>query len=124
TFGYQNIMFTTAGEAAGRAAGMSWDDLVRTTLLEPLGMRRSNTSVTQLAGMDNVATPHAKRDGRAVPIPWRNIDNAGPAGSINSSAADMTRWLRMLLAKGELDGTRVLSPATVREIQQPHTIAG
>lgn len=124
TFGYQNIMFITAGEAAARAAGVSWDDLVRTTLLEPLGMRRSNTSVTQLAGMDNVATPHAKRDGRAVPIEWRNIDNAGPAGSINSSAADMTRWLRMLLAKGELDGRRVVGATTVREIQQPHTIAG
>ena len=123
-FGYQNIMFIAAGEAAARAAGQSWDDLVHERLLEPLGMQRSNTSVTALRGVDNVATPHTLRDGRTVPIAWRNIDNAGPAGSINSSAAEMTNWLRMLLADGMLDGRRILSAATVREMETPHTIAG
>ena len=87
-------------------------------------MRRSNTSTTQLAGVDNVATPHTKRDGRTVPIAWRNIDNAGPAGSINSSVSEMAQWVRMLLASGELDGRRILAASTVRELQTPHTIAG
>jgi CubicO group peptidase (beta-lactamase class C family) len=124
TYGYQNIMFISAGEALARVAGVSWDDFMRTRLLEPLGMRRSNTSVTQLAGTDNVATPHTKRAGATVPIAWRNIDNAGPAGSINSSVADMAQWLRMLLAGGELDGRRILARGIVRELQQPHTITG
>jgi CubicO group peptidase (beta-lactamase class C family) len=87
-------------------------------------MSRSNTSVKQLAGVDNVAAPHTRRDGVTVPIAWRDIDNAGPAGSINSSVADMTRWLRMLLAGGELNGNRILAAATVRELQLPHTITG
>jgi CubicO group peptidase (beta-lactamase class C family) len=123
-FGYQNIMFIAAGEAAARAGGRSWDELVTSWLLQPLGMHRSNTSVRDLARAGNVATPHTMRDGRVVPIAWRNIDNAGPAGSINSSVADMTQWVRMLLAGGELDGRRILDEATVRELQVPHTITG
>lgn len=123
-YGYQNIMFITAGEVAARVAGMSWDDFVTSRLLAPLGMRRSNTSTTQLAKDDNVATPHTKVAGRPVPIPWRNIDNAGPAGSINSSVAEMSQWLRTLLSGGVHDGRRILSAATVRELQRPHTITG
>ena len=123
-FGYQNIMFIAAGEAAASAAGSSWDELIATHLLQPLGMGRSNTSVRALEGVANVATPHTLDDGKVVPIAWRNIDNAGPAGSINSSVLDMAQWLRMLLGGGELDGRRILAEATVREIQTPHTIAG
>lgn len=123
-FGYQNIMFIAAGEAAANAGGSSWDELVATQLLQPLGMRRSNTSVRALEGVANVATPHTRRAGDVVPIAWRNIDNAGPAGSINSSVLDMAQWVRMLLGDGELDGRRILAEATVGEIQAPHTIAG
>lgn len=123
-FGYQNIMFIAAGEAAARAGGQSWDELIQQRLLQPLGMQRSNTSVTDLRGVANVATPHTQHDGRTVAIAWRNIDNAGPAGSINSSVAEMTNWLRMLLADGMLDGRRILSAATIREMMTPHTIAG
>src|SRR5690606_13478511 len=42
-YGYNNIMFIAAGEVAGAAAGMSWDDLVEQRIFRPLGMTRSTT---------------------------------------------------------------------------------
>jgi CubicO group peptidase (beta-lactamase class C family) len=36
-FGYQNIMFLTAGQALAAAAGTSWDDLMRDRIFQPLG---------------------------------------------------------------------------------------
>jgi CubicO group peptidase (beta-lactamase class C family) len=122
-YGYQNIMFIAAGEALARAAGVSWDDFTQARLLQPLGMSRSTTSTLPLAAQQNVATPHSRSPDGARPIAWRNIDNAGPAGSINSSAFEMTHWLRAILNGGTLDGRRVLAEATVRELQRPHTIS-
>jgi CubicO group peptidase (beta-lactamase class C family) len=121
-FGYQNIMFLAAGEAAAEAAGRDWDTLVRERIFTPLGMTRSNTSTNDLSGDANVASPHAWRDGEIVPIPYRNIDNVAPAGSINSSAREMAEWLRMLLARGSYEGNRLLEPATLARIESPHTI--
>ena len=81
-YGYQNIMFLTAGELAGRVYGKSWDEVVRQQIFEPLGMTRTRTSVDALKGMDDVATPHERIDDAVRPVEWMNIDNIGPAGSI------------------------------------------
>jgi CubicO group peptidase (beta-lactamase class C family) len=118
-YGYQNVMFLAAGELAGRVAGMSWDDAVRQRIFEPLGMVRTRTSVVPLAGMENVATPHERIDEKVTPVPWMNIDNIGPAGSINSSVSEMAQWVRLQLGQGTYGGKKLLEPKTVREM---HTL--
>lgn len=129
-FQYQNLMFITAGEVAHAASGQSWDDLVKTRIFGPLGMTASNTSVRDLAGRPDVATPHAELGGEVKTIPYRNIDNAGPAGSINSNATDMTRWLRLWINGGMFEGKRLISEAQVKDattgqftIDEPDMIA-
>jgi len=121
-YGYQNIMVMAAGEATAAAAGRSWDDLVKERIFQPLGMSASNTSVRDLARATDVATPHLLSDGKLTAIPWRNIDNIGPAGSINSSVDDMAKWLRFLLAGGKAGDRQLLAAATLREIASPQTI--
>ena len=123
-FGYQNVMFLTAGEAIAAAAGRSWDAVVRERIFTPLGMERSNTSVDPLPGTPNVAQPHEATPDGPKPIPWRDIDNIAPAGSINSSAADMARWVEFLLEGGEVEGDRLLQERTLRTITTPHSIMG
>lgn len=122
TAGYQNTMFAAAGLVAEAATGRSWEQLVEERLLRPLGMERSRTRVADLAAMSDVARPHERIDGETVAVPYRDIANVAPAGSIVSSVADMTRWMRMLLAEGELDGARVLTPETVHAMWQPVTV--
>ncbi len=121
--GYQNTMFLAAGEAAAAAAGMSWDDLVTQRILRALGMTRSNTSTKALAGESDVATPHGMRDGALKPIPWRNIDNIAPAGSLNSSVAEMTHYLRFINDGGTYEGKQLLKPATLNVIHTIHTVS-
>lgn len=123
-FGYQNIMFLTAGEATAAAAGRSWDDLVDERIFTPLGMDRTNTSVSAVSRTSNVAQPHEATPEGPGAIPWRNIDNVAPAGSINSSAAEMARWVTFLLASGEWQGERLLAEETFHTITSPHTIMG
>jgi Beta-lactamase/Domain of unknown function (DUF3471) len=45
-----------------------------------------------------------------------------PAGAINSSAADMARWLLAQLGGGQLDGTAVMSSATAKRQLTPHMV--
>lgn len=123
-FGYQNIMVLTAGEAVAAVAGKSWDDFVDERIFTPLGMERTNTSVKPLARTQNVAQPHGVTPEGTKPIPWRDIDNVAPAGSINSSAAEMTRWIQLLLDKGKYGDRQLLQEPTLRVIMSAHTITG
>ncbi|HET9984389.1 MAG TPA: serine hydrolase [Longimicrobiales bacterium] len=121
-YNYNNIMFLTAGQLAAAVAGKSWDDLVTERVFRPLGMSATNTSTDSLKRQTDVASPHAIKDGRAVAIPWRNIDNVAPAGSINSNVLDMARWVRFQLGKGTFEGKEILKPATLAEMHAPQTI--
>jgi CubicO group peptidase (beta-lactamase class C family) len=122
--GYQNIMFLAAGEALGEAAGMSYDDLIRRRLFTPLGMTTSGLSVTELPSQRDVSTPHAIVDSVVKAIPWRNIDNIAPAGSINSNVVEMAQYLRLHLGDGVYRGTRLVSRQNLGQTKTPHINAG
>lgn len=119
---YQNLMFLTAGYLAGRVAGRSWEDLVRERIFEPVGMVRSNFSVADSQRDDDFASPHSKRDDVLQKIPFRDITVAGPAGSINSSVAEMARWLQLHLDEGRVGGRALVQSATAREMFTPQTV--
>ncbi|HTZ47083.1 MAG TPA: serine hydrolase [Verrucomicrobiae bacterium] len=105
TYAYSNVMFVTAGQVVAEVSGKSWDEYLREKIFLPLGMNNTNTSSTAYKPGDNWATPHSKVDGKLQPIALENLDNAGPAGSINSSVADMSKWVRMQLNRGKIPGT-------------------
>jgi len=121
-FGYQNLMYLAAGQVVARVSGMSWDDFVRTRIFAPLGMNESSTSIKAFKPGGNVSQPHAEVDDKVQSIPWREIDNIGPAGSINSNVVEMAQWVRLQLGQGTLDGKNVFSAATSKEMHTPQTI--
>jgi CubicO group peptidase (beta-lactamase class C family) len=114
-------MFLAAGEAAGRAAGSSWDALVKERIFTPLDMTRSVTTSIGLSD-PNLAKPHgAVRDSVFVK-PYLKIDNVAPAGSILSSVRDMAQWLRFQLADGTYQGKRLIEQAPFRETHRPQIL--
>jgi CubicO group peptidase (beta-lactamase class C family) len=121
-FGYQNIMYITAGQIVAHVASTTWDDFVRDRIFTPLGMSSSTTSIRQIAGRSDLASPHAEVDGQVRAVDWRNIDNAGPAGSINSTALDMAKWVRLQLGRGSFGGKRLISERMIDEMRTPHTV--
>jgi CubicO group peptidase (beta-lactamase class C family) len=121
-YGYSNLMYLAAGEAGARAAGKSWDALIKERIFVPLGMTESNTSVTLLPSLGNVASPHGKVDGQVRVVPYTNIDAAAPAGAINSNIADMTKWLRFQLDSGRVNGKRLVSKRSFTETHMPQTV--
>jgi CubicO group peptidase (beta-lactamase class C family) len=121
-FGYSNAMFLAAGEIVPRVTDISWDDFIDQRIFTPLGMDRSNTSTSALETMGNVAAPHGLVNGEIEPTPHDDIDNMAPAGSINSSANDMARWLLLQTGKGSYDGEQIVEPSVISETRKPHNL--
>jgi CubicO group peptidase (beta-lactamase class C family) len=116
---YQNVMYTLAGRVVANASGMPWEEFVRRRILQPLGMRETVIGTRGLASAPNVASPHVEVDDTVRPVHYRDLDAVGPAGSINSSVADMSRWIRFLLDSARVDTTRLVKRATFAQMWTP-----
>jgi CubicO group peptidase (beta-lactamase class C family) len=87
-------------------------------------MNNSNLSSATFKPGDNYSWPHSRVEGKVQPIDFVNLDNAGPAGAINSSAADMAKWVLLQLNHGKFldrDG-RLFSEKQSQEMWSPQTI--
>ena len=121
-FGYQNIMYLAAGQVVAKVTQAPWDDFIRARIFQPLGMTSSNTSITALAGNEDVAAPHADVNDTVRAVPYRKIDNIAPAGSINSNALDMAQWVRLQLGDGKFNGKQLISKRLVDEMHMAQTV--
>lgn len=106
-----------------RVAGMPLDEVIRTRITQPLGMKdtyfylppanRARLAAVYASGpeMKIVRAPDGpKGQGDYVDGPRRSF--SGGAGLL-STARDYARFLQMLLNGGILDGVRILGPKTV-----------
>ena len=120
---YQNILYLAAGEAAGKAAGSTWDDLIQQRIFTPLGMTSSSPTYRGVK-TTNLATPHAMEHDTVERKSQFNAENIAPAGAILSNAVDMAQWLRFQLNDGVVGGKRLVSSAALRETHIPQMLIG
>ncbi|TPW07186.1 MAG: beta-lactamase [Alphaproteobacteria bacterium] len=118
-FGYTNSAFILAGRVIELRAGEDWETFTAQRIFAPLAMTRSNFSSAGLAADDNAARATKRADGISRTVAWRDGRLLGPAGSINSTAHDMTRWLLVLTGGGAINGERVIAMATLDTLWTP-----
>jgi len=120
---YSNIGYTVAGEAMAAAAHSDVESLLRDLVIKPLGLTSTTWSYEQSARMPNVASPHASVDGRQQVIPReRQRQPIAAAAAVQTTANDMTRWMRLHLNGGVLDGKRYVSDSSMREMHSVHAV--
>ncbi|KAG9319962.1 hypothetical protein KVV02_002080 [Mortierella alpina] len=127
---YSNALYTVAGEAAARVAGMSYEDIVREKVLNPLGLKNTGFSVMEMKGRTtNYSMPFSAasfEDAQRGFLKQEMLDQvpmAYPAaGDVYSSVLDLVQWGRAVLRKGELDGKQVLNKSSVQETLTARTI--
>ncbi len=122
TMSYCNTGYSLMGLMLQRVMGKGWDQLMRERIFEPLGLAHTNT-LPEEALLFHTAVGHVKRPGEddyTVARKWVLPRSAGPAGLINSTAADTLAFARFHLDEGRAaDGTQLLSPGLVKQMQQP-----
>ena len=123
-YAYDNLMYIAAGQIIPAVTGKPWEEYIREKILLPLGMKTTNLSTTAFKPGDDYASPHSKVDGKLQSIPFQDLDNAGPAGAINSSVAEMAKWITLLLNHGKFPGRdeRLFSEAQSREMWTAQTL--
>jgi CubicO group peptidase (beta-lactamase class C family) len=122
-YAYSNYGFTAAAEAAARASGTSYEDLMERVLFEPLGMASTSARFEDFQKAPNRVSSHSIEGGKAYPT-LRMPQAQAPAGGISSSARDLTRWLKLHLAKGVNDDRVLISEKALAETYHIHSVTG
>jgi CubicO group peptidase (beta-lactamase class C family) len=109
-FSYSNLGMTLLGDAIGRAAGRDFASHVQDEILLPLGMTRSSFSTS--ADRTPFAAKGYRRGVEADDPPLRDV----PAGGLNTSVLDLSRFVRMVLAEGKAGDRQIVKPETLAEM--------
>ncbi|WP_299440604.1 serine hydrolase [uncultured Phycicoccus sp.] len=108
---YSNLGFMLLGHALAAAEGVSYRDLLRARVLEPLGMDGATIPSGPVELGPHAATGTSRR-GRPVEA-WTG-EALGPAGGVRCTARDLERLVTALL-DGSAPGIEALDPvATMR----------
>ena len=110
---YANSGLNVAGFLAGRAFDTSFEDAAWQHVLEPLGMERSAFSTHRLG--PGTATPYGSIAPPAVGSKSAAAMQliATPMGGLTTTAQELSRFGRMVLGGGTLEGERILDPDLV-----------
>ncbi|GFO18229.1 protein flp [Plakobranchus ocellatus] len=123
---YSNLMYTIAGHLAEKMSGMTWEQLIKTHVLEKQDMGDPHFGPVQMEHGDIALPFHLSEE--FGPIKQNrslfDLHPFEPVGSIMVSADDVTKWLRHLLhnlyMKGNDSGINMLiEDAFVRVLTPP-----
>ena len=115
---YSNYATSLAGYIVERVSGEKFDDYMDRHIFAPLGMQNSTFRQPLPARLKPMmSSGYGLSGGKAVPF---EIVGPAPAGSLSSTGTDMARFMIAHLNGGELEGQRILQPATARTM---HTSA-
>ena len=103
---YSNLGYAFLGQLLAKATGMSYADLLRQRILEPLDLKDTYVPVT--AGNLRPDAPTGRSASGLGQGAW-TANGTAPAGGIRSTAADMARYAQALLA-GTAPGVKALDP--------------
>ncbi len=116
---YSNYSVALLGALIAHVEGVDFDTLVERELLTPMGMTLS-TFREPLPDSDPRHAPSQfnglwsegfqRSSGGFKRQAFEHVVQIAPAGGASSNAADMARYLRMLINGGQLDGAQILSP--------------
>lgn len=122
-FGYCNSCFLTAGQVIEKVSGKPWEQYVQDNILTPLGMTTTHPLSSQIATYKEASKPYTTSfTGKLTELPYDNVDNLAPAGSIISNVKDMAKWLTMQLDSGKFEGKQIIPWTAVRKTRDENTV--
>ena len=136
-FVYSDINFFLLGDIVRRVSGERLDRYAKVQIFDPLGMKETAflppeswrpriapTEACPTLGWPCGAPGTPFLRGVVHDPTSRRMDGVAGHAGLFSTAADLSRFCRMLLGGGRLGAARVLSPATVARMTSPSTPSG
>lgn len=124
TMQYQNHMYMLAGYLVERVTGKKWEEYLKERVLEPLGMQDVSFSTVNLAVHPRASKPYAFDGKKHTQCEYADIYMMGAAGSINTTAREMVKWISFHLNNGEVGEQEIIAEKALGESHEPQTIIG
>lgn len=112
-YSYSNLSMSLLGVALQKVTGQDFATYMQQTMLQALGMENSSFA----PGINKGAfAAKAYHNGSETEEPLlRDV----PAGGLNSSVRDMSRFIKMVLAGGTIDGRQIVKKESLQEMLRP-----
>jgi CubicO group peptidase (beta-lactamase class C family) len=109
---YSNYGAALAGYIVQRVSGTPFDDYIDRNILVPLGMSHS----TFRQPLPENLKPLMSQGYELASQPPKSFElvNAAPAGSMSTTAEDMSHWMIAHLQNGQYNGVQILKPETAQ----------
>jgi len=117
TIGYSTYGITLAGDLVEEVSGKPIEEYLEENIWRPLGMNRTSINVP-VTSAGNVAIGYERRGDSLEAQAWEWYHTT-PASSINSTAADMARYLMAHLGHGHIGSAKMLSEKSSAEMLSP-----
>ena len=128
TFQYCNLMYIAAAALVEEISGIKYTDFLKKRIFKPLKLA-ANTSFSEMMKSKDHTKGYLDIEGVRTEVKYDAISEAEyiavmGAGSINAATADLAKWLRFHLNRGETDGKQLLSPENLTRTHTPTIVGG
>jgi len=117
---YSNLGFAILGEVLGEAAGTTYEELLRSELLDPLGLDDTTTHMTD-EQRERFATHYWAEDQPRRARPSWDFGAVAGQGGIASTASDLAAWVSVQLG-AHAAADAVLPAELRRELHEVHAL--
>lgn len=116
-FHHFNDGYLIAADVLEKVSGQSWEEYVTTHMIEPLGLSSTTVNAPVDTAKEKIATYYMKGIGDSIetPTPYNLI--GAPAGSMFTTAADLSTYLIAQMSPGLL-----LSEPGLKHMQSPEVM--
>ena len=112
---YSNYATTMAGYIVQRVSGESFFDYVDNHIFKPLDMEHSSFRQPASPALMKAMATGYKQASDPTPVPYEVVE-AAPAGSLESTATDMAKFMIAQLNDGQGESARILKTETAKEM--------
>ncbi len=114
---YSNPGYGIAGYILEKVTGEKYEDRIAEHIFEPVGMTESSFHLTE-ADYPKLAKGYSSRNG--PPVPHTQI-YLRPSGNLHTTAADLGKFVHVLLNWGEIGEELVIDPEYLSNMEHPTT---
>lgn len=120
---YNNFGFLLQGVIAEKLTDSTWEQLIEQKFFKPLGMVNSRTAIKGMKESSNAAIGYNLDNDRNISkMEYYDIAGMSPAGSINSSVNDMTKWLITWINNGKYQKKQVIPESYIKEAMSSQAV--
>ena len=120
---YNNFGFLLQGVITEKITGKSWEENIEDKFFKPLGMNRSKTMISGMKESSNAAIGYTLDKNRNIEkMDYYDISGMSPAGSINSSVNDMTKWLITWINNGKYNDVQIIPEDYIKEAMSSQAV--